>query len=47
MRTELARIQRTLELTTIYVSHDREDATVLADRVIEMRTGRIVTAEAN
>ena len=47
MRTELARIQRTLELTTVYVTHDREDATVLADRVIEMRAGRIVTAAAN
>lgn len=47
MRTELARIQRTLELTTVYVTHDREDAAVLADRVIEMRAGRIVTAAAN
>jgi ABC-type Fe3+/spermidine/putrescine transport system ATPase subunit len=47
VRTELARIQRTLELTTIYVTHDREDAAVLADRVIEMRSGRIVTATAN
>lgn len=47
MRTELARIQRTLELATVYVTHDREDAAVLADRVIEMRAGRIVTAAAN
>ena len=47
MRTELARIQRTLELTTVYVTHDREDAAVLADRVVEMRAGRIVTAAAN
>jgi ABC-type Fe3+/spermidine/putrescine transport system ATPase subunit len=47
MRTELARIQRSLELTTIYVTHDREDAAVLADRVIEMRSGRIVSATAN
>lgn len=47
MRSELARIQRTLELTTVYVTHDREDAAVLADRVIEMRAGRIVTAAAN
>jgi ABC-type Fe3+/spermidine/putrescine transport system ATPase subunit len=42
MRSELARLQRTLTLTTVYVTHDREDATVLADRVIEMRAGRIV-----
>jgi ABC-type sugar transport system ATPase subunit len=44
MRTELARIQRTLALTTVYVTHDREDAAVLADRVIEMRAGRIVAS---
>jgi ABC-type Fe3+/spermidine/putrescine transport system ATPase subunit len=43
MRTELARLQRALPLTTVYVTHDREDAAVLADRVIEMRTGRIVS----
>jgi iron(III) transport system ATP-binding protein len=42
MRSELARIQRTLAVTTVYVTHDREDAAVLADRVIEMRAGRIV-----
>ncbi|HSC28297.1 MAG TPA: ABC transporter ATP-binding protein [Vicinamibacterales bacterium] len=44
MRTELARLQKALALTTIYVTHDREDAAVLADRVIEMRAGRVVTA---
>jgi ABC-type sugar transport system ATPase subunit len=44
MRSELARLRRTLALTTVYVTHDREDATVLADRVIEMRAGRIVSA---
>jgi ABC-type Fe3+/spermidine/putrescine transport system ATPase subunit len=42
MRSELARLQRTLALTTVYVTHDREDAAVLADRVIEMRAGRII-----
>lgn len=47
MRTELARIQRTLGLTMIAVTHDREDAAVLADRVIEMRAGRIVAATEN
>lgn len=46
MRAELARLQRTLALTTIYVTHDREDVAVLADRVIEMRTGRIVSVSA-
>lgn len=42
MRRELARLQRALALTTVYVTHDPEDATVLADRVIEMRAGRVV-----
>lgn len=42
MRAELARLQRTLALTMLYVTHDREDAAVLADRVIEMQAGRIV-----
>jgi iron(III) transport system ATP-binding protein len=46
MRTELARVQRTLALTTIYVTHDSEDAALLADRVIEMRAGRIVAVNA-
>jgi ABC-type Fe3+/spermidine/putrescine transport system ATPase subunit len=43
MRDELARLQRALAVTTICVTHDREDAAVLADRVVEMRAGRIVS----
>lgn len=43
LRAELARLQRTLRVTTVYVSHDREDVTALADRVVEMRAGRIVS----
>jgi iron(III) transport system ATP-binding protein len=46
MRSELAHLQRSLSLTMVYVTHDREDAAVLADRVIEMRAGRIVTERA-
>jgi ABC-type Fe3+/spermidine/putrescine transport system ATPase subunit len=45
-RSELARLQRTLTVTTMYVTHDHEDAAVLADRVIEMRAGRIVAVSA-
>jgi iron(III) transport system ATP-binding protein len=41
LRSELRQLQRTLGLTTIYVTHDREDAAALGDRVIEMRAGRI------
>jgi ABC-type Fe3+/spermidine/putrescine transport system ATPase subunit len=48
LRQELARLQRTLQLTTVYVTHDREDASALADSIVEMRAGRIVsTAETN
>ena len=43
LRGELARLQRALCLTMVYVTHDREDATVLANRVVEMRAGRIVS----
>ena len=42
LRGELRRLQHTLRLTTIYVTHDRDDAAALADRVIEMHDGRIV-----
>jgi ABC-type Fe3+/spermidine/putrescine transport system ATPase subunit len=43
LRTELARLQRALHVTTVYVTHDRVDVAVLADRVVEMRAGRIVS----
>jgi len=42
LRSELARLRHTLQLTMVYVTHDREDASALADHVIEMRQGRIV-----
>lgn len=44
LRGELLRLQRASRITTLYVTHDREDAAVLADSVIEMRAGRIVTS---
>jgi ABC-type Fe3+/spermidine/putrescine transport system ATPase subunit len=47
LRSELARLQRALSLTTVYVTHDREDAAALADCVIEMRAGRIVAVHRN
>jgi len=43
LRGELARLQRAVCVTMVYVTHDPEDATVLADRVVEMRAGRIVS----
>lgn len=43
LREELIRLHRTLQLTTVYVTHDREDAAVLADCVVEMRMGGVAS----
>jgi multiple sugar transport system ATP-binding protein len=39
MRAEIARIQRDLGVTTIYVTHDQSEAMTLGDRVCVMRGG--------
>lgn len=41
MRSELARLQRDLGITMIYVTHDQSEALALADRIIVMRQGNI------
>ena len=41
MRTEIKRIHQTLGLTTIYVTHDQEEALSLADRLVLLRDGRV------
>ncbi len=41
MRAEIARIQRDLEVTTIYVTHDQSEAMTLGDRVAVMRRGEL------
>ena len=41
MRAEIARIQRALEVTTIYVTHDQSEAMTLGDRVAVMRRGEL------
>ncbi len=41
MRAEIARIQRHLGVTTIYVTHDQTEAMTMGDRVVVMRRGRI------
>ncbi len=38
---ELAALQEMLNVTTIHVTHDREEAAAFADRVVVMREGRI------
>jgi multiple sugar transport system ATP-binding protein len=39
MRSEIARIQRDLGVTTLFVTHDQNEALVLGDRVAVMRDG--------
>jgi multiple sugar transport system ATP-binding protein len=39
MRTQVARIQKTLGTTTLYVTHDQTEAMTLGDRVVVLRGG--------
>ncbi|MGI8860337.1 MAG: ABC transporter ATP-binding protein [Rubrobacteraceae bacterium] len=41
MRAEFRRLHQTLGLTTVYVTHDQEEALSLSDRVVLMRNGSI------
>ena len=43
-RTELLRLQRQLGITSLYVTHDQEEAMTLSDRIVVMREGRIAQA---
>ena len=40
-RTEIKRLQRELGITTVFVTHDQEEAMVLSDRVAVMRDGKL------
>ncbi|MGO8264353.1 spermidine/putrescine ABC transporter ATP-binding protein, partial [Rhizobium ruizarguesonis] len=42
MQVELLRIQRESGLTTIFVTHDQEEALTLSDKVAILDKGRIV-----
>jgi ABC-type Fe3+/spermidine/putrescine transport system ATPase subunit len=49
MRGEIRQLQQTLKITTVYVTHDQEEAMAISDRIAVMESGRIVqldTAEA-
>ncbi|MFN8516731.1 MAG: ABC transporter ATP-binding protein [Thermomicrobiales bacterium] len=41
LRNEIRRIQRQLKITTIYVTHDQEEALSLSDQIVVMNKGRI------
>ena len=41
LRGEIRRLQRQLNLTTLMVTHDQEEALAMADRIVVMKAGRI------
>nr|WP_269328332.1 ABC transporter ATP-binding protein [Kineosporia mesophila] len=41
MRTEIRRLHQSLGLTTIYVTHDQEEALSMADRLVVLRHGQV------
>ncbi|MDR7379366.1 multiple sugar transport system ATP-binding protein [Rhodoferax ferrireducens] len=41
MRAEIRALQRQLGTTTVYVTHDQEEAMTMADRIVVLRAGRI------
>ncbi len=42
VRAEIRKLQQELGITTVYVTHDQEEALSLADRVAVMRDGRVL-----
>ncbi|MEV1132359.1 ABC transporter ATP-binding protein [Agromyces sp. NPDC049794] len=41
MRLEIRRLQRRLGISSVYVTHDQDEAMSLSDRIVVMRSGRI------
>ncbi len=46
MRAEIARLQRDLGVTTVYVTHDQTEAMTMGDRVVVMRNGLLQQVDA-
>lgn len=46
MRIEFLKIQKALQVTTVYVTHDQREAMILADKIVVMNDGKIVETGA-
>src|SRR5207302_8066536 len=46
-RAELKRLHQRLKTTTIYVTHDQEEAMTLGDRIVVMKDGKIQQADTS
>ena len=42
MRTVIKKLQKRLGITTVYVTHDQEEALAISDRIAVMKEGRIM-----
>lgn len=42
LRQQIRRIQRELNLTTLFVTHDQDEAMILSDRIFLMNQGAII-----
>ena len=42
MRVELRKLQEKIGITTLYVTHDQEEALTMADRIVVMQEGRVL-----
>ncbi len=41
MRSEIRRIQQELDITSVYVTHDQDEAMVMSDQIVVMNQGRV------
>lgn len=46
LQTEIKRVQEVLGITTIFVTHDQNEALGLSDRIVVMRDGRILQVDS-
>jgi spermidine/putrescine ABC transporter ATP-binding subunit len=46
MRGEIRHLQQALKITTVYVTHDQEEAMAISDRIAVMEAGRIVQLDS-